>query len=294
MMKKFGRFFIANELRKNSNSIEYLVNDSQSEFNYLLRLPNPIEENGELNNQNLSFDFIKELREEYRNPKVPRKKQIYGLIDNQYLMPVSDPFVLDNGLTIIDINEVCPAEDLHLFSAWEAIALQMMSEAHFVTSGSLSEQEWSEYWSELTGGDIIVKAIEGYLENGNLSRTEKFRIIEKISIKNNQDPDLAKNLLLRIIGGITRARIEPEKVITTLTCSHIRRNITNVERKQLAIAYKSLDRSFGDEMDKKWIELITALISVAPIDISNSPEDYIYKDEQNNLYNFHLYLETIN
>lgn len=207
-------------------------------------------------------------------------------------------------MSIDEVINKCPSNDLHLFGEWESIALTMMSEANMVDEKIMTNEEWQERWSLISGGQILVDAISSYMDNGDLSRTEKLRVIDRISIKRYDYPELAENILLRLIGAYTRDRISPEVFIQTLLCPDFQRNISIYEYNQMNKAFKALNNDTApDAFDSinsnriatKWIYVVLSVLSQSNSDvINNFLGDKIIKNDYYSKLKFNFYLEAIN
>lgn len=295
-MKNIGRFIFEREVERSQHLIKAVVMDSGTSRKYMLsRYQTSNEEStiGKREFHNEQMEKTLSLRRKYANPRIKRAEQIYGLHENRYLINLSEPYKPIGAWLIIDLINKCRSDDLHLFGVWESIALQMMSEAHQVDGKQMNKQIWHNRWSKLSGGKILTEAIADYLENGELSRTEKFRILERVSVKQYSEPEFAENLLLRIIGAFTRNKMSPEGAIATILCEHFQRNVTLHEKAQIKAAIAAMKEAFfPEQLEIKWLELVLTLCTNKPMSINES-QDHFVKIETTKFPQFDIYLESM-
>ena len=91
----------------------------------------------------------------------------------------------------------------------------------------------------------MTSAIEDYMESGDLSRTEKMRVLSRVSGQGHDKPELAENALLRLVGLLTRDRMTTDEFNATLDCPHFARSLTRHELKQIKTARDALWDTFG-------------------------------------------------
>ncbi|MEO3407387.1 hypothetical protein AAFN85_25940 [Mucilaginibacter sp. CAU 1740] len=283
---EFGRFKIMEESGRTSTYVEYRCVDKHSSQNYWLKLPHNATS---LANKDIVFPEIIRLWNTYSNKDTPRTRQYYGVINNHYLDCVSDPLLNEGAWPVIKILKTFQANDLPLFGLWEGVALQMLTEASWVCDGELSEEKFIGDWKNLVGGSILREAVISYMDNGDMSRTEKLRVAEKISQKYIDYPELAENILLRLIGGMSRGRIEPEDAIATLLCPQFRCNITDMDILQISDCKKALSRQIGPEVDMLWLTFVLEMMKVFP---DGKPEQLKRISNKGITNNYSLYLET--
>jgi hypothetical protein len=245
-----------------SQYYEAHCSDIEGEGQYIMRLRfDASVQQWDFDNSLLEHNRILEARKLLLEGKSARS--FYALKDGRYFVPLSDPFSFAGTLHVDELLRIAPANDLLYFGLWESLALQMMSDAHYVTKGKLARAVWQDRWGALAGGPILVKAITGYLENGDLSRTERLRAIEVVQSGGDGGPELAENLILRLCGAWERKRINPESFLVTLVCPHFRRSITLREIEQLRqakSAYLESNRLPIGQDDLKVLSLAIAAI----------------------------------
>jgi hypothetical protein len=298
----FGRFVIARKSSTGPGWAAYQCLDTQSTYRYSLRLP--VTSAGiveSLANSDILATKADDLWKSQSRRRPDRLVSIFAIQDEHYLLPASNPFVRARALTIDQFLQKVPADDLHLFGLWETIALQMMSDAHEANYKKLSEESWQCRWGPLAGGRILMSAITSYMDGGDLSRTQKMRVIDRIKVKSSPGPELAENLLLRLAGALFRGKIEPEALVDTILCGQFRRNVTSREVDQLRAAQAALRdsasplqamvRPKGEVPDDLKLEMFIKLMETPPSEDTADETAYVVA-KRPDVSKCELYLEA--
>ena len=273
---EFGRFRIGEVITDRDNSQQYECVDLESSYQYSISVP--LNASTPRNASVGSLDATKAWEANLHKTAGSSDRQVFGLVDDRYLVAVSNPQKLKRAWGIVELTTKAKPDDLLYFGLWEGIALQMMSEAHEVSRRRLDEQTWKERWASISGGDILVNAITDYLENGNLSRTEKLRVLERVRVKSYEKPEFAENILLRFCGAVERGRITAESMAATLMSEDFRRNITEHEIQQLDSARKAMRASESPfaamNDDVKMIDVVLQFLEQRPLSYENAPKQF--------------------
>jgi hypothetical protein len=260
--------------------LELACADSEAPYRYHFRLErSAIEGTRTFDNSKLERVGV-ERAFELNKKSEGDETHFYALQEGRFFVPLTDPHCFAGTVHVDELLKIAPSGDLLYFGLWESIALQMMSDAHCASSGKLNRDVWQTRWAGLAGGAILVKAVTGYLENGDLSRTERLRTIALLESGGDGGPELAENLLLRLCGAWSRKRISPEAFLTTLVCKHFRRSITHREIQQMKHARSSYFASSygGDDVDMKTLNIALAAIESPTVDPPTTGEFAALRD----------------
>ncbi len=200
---------------------------------------------------------------------------VYGVLDLRYLIPLSDPFKVKNSISIRQLLDISRTKDLYSSPLWEMFIATMMSEAYLVNQNGFHEDAWDQKWKYLTGGAILTRAMQNYLEGGGLAGAEKKAIISRISASDSMGYELAENLLIRLFDCVLRDFISLETAKATIRCQHFRSNLSSHEIVQFLTCCGILDRIAGNDALKLATEILKCL-QFQPYSRSHEPEFFEY------------------
>lgn len=307
--KNFGRFQIVEQMAQGAEAEVFVCADLKVGRSYILRLDahdddlwdgDPVipPKNYTLESKNAHGTWFmtpgyrkQSFGSEFKFRTVP----IYGILDSRYFVPVASPFRVKGAWNVDRLLSSAPADDLLYFELWEDLALHMLSDAHNVDSGNTTVQEWKRRWGLLAGGEILTSAVKRYMEAGSLNSEARSKVLDRISIQDSDDAELAENLILRLCGSLSRGRMTHKEATATLACRHFRINITIHELKQAVLALETLKELSGPlTMDDSSIKLLTwVLVQLGeePIDEWEKDDRIVQLNDEPDTQRFSLFLQ---
>ena len=217
---------------------------------------------------------------------------VYGVLQQQYLVPISDPYRLTGTLSVLELLAVAPADDLYLFEAWEDIALQILGDADGVVEGSLSLSDWRARWSKIAFGPILKSALSRYMKGGSLNAQTQGKVLNLIPDAEEGYSEFARGLILRLIGATARGRCTLDTALRTLRCRYFRENISWQELEQMVEAFGNLRRnSFGADTTIGVIQRFLVELGQPVFDLDANPEEYSCLSEQASVDDYELFLQ---
>lgn len=309
LTREFGSFTILYQLGHGAEAEVFLCIDSRTHRAYVLRLsihddsawdgePEIPPRNSSIEKANAIGSWhAKQAYEAYTSGpddggwtiNVP---VVYGLLNQRYLIPVSDPFILRDSLSINRLLEISPPNDLYLFEAWEDIALTSLHYLDLLAKGALSRQAWEQNWGPLIHGHIMQQALGRYMHGGTLSAQEQAAIMSLVPDSYPEFPPLAENIILRLIGAITRGRCGLNEALRTLKSKYLRENLSYAELTQILLARDRLqENSSGSDTSLKLIELSVMKLTEDVFNHKDQPSEFELAVTQTPIDDFPLFLQ---
>ena len=102
---------------------------------------------------------------------------VYGLRDERYLIPLSDPLKPKGAIALDKLLDLSQPSNLLGSELVEDILGAMVGDAYLTTTGSISQESWTEKWAKLTGGTILAESAKRFMSGGSLDVTKKAPVL---------------------------------------------------------------------------------------------------------------------
>lgn len=290
---RFGPFIIDRRIGAGAEAEVYLVRYEATQRFLVLRLDanddrfweaEPIIPpfNYSIEGRNVRGTFVSRLHRDPLQISIGSHKffnksmTVYGVLDLHYLIPLSDPYKVKNSISIRQLLDIAPAENLYFSEFWEWFAMTMMGEAYLVEQKQLDEEEWNQKWKYLQGGTILTTTIRNYLEGGTLTSVIKDAILRRISTNSVIGCELAENLLVRLFDCVLQGSASLETAKATIRCEHFRTNLSSHEIAQFLILCGLLSQIGGNDANLKLTTEILKCLQFQPYSYPQDSEFFEY------------------
>lgn len=295
--KRFGEFTIVALVNNNEDIVTFSCFNEETRFFYVLRLSlsekdlwkaepllPPINYKLEIENviaariiapeyYSKSFEEESYLNKLFSNKNKKRKDwvfdlpDIYGVIQNKYLIPLSSPVRVKLSWDIDKLLNVPIEFNVHsYFQLWEDVISSMVVDYYNISKDNFNE--WEEKWGKIYGGDVMKDSVSEFIDNGDMSDIKKLRINNIFSKSKKGQIPLAENLLFILCACMEKGEITPDEVKATLMCKHFRLNLSIFEINQIIALYNNFIKTEFSPPENSivFLKIILLLLQKEPFD----------------------------
>jgi hypothetical protein len=223
---------------------------------------------------------------------------IFGVLENRYLTPVTAPLRLRDAYDIADVLGLPPLSSEHHFTLMDSFGLYsdlictMCCQALYQ---ELDDTTWGERWSCLVGGRFLKTIVPDFLRSIGANEQQQQKAEMRI-LRNETALELADNIVLRLWWALRCHRITLAQFAATLMCPYFRLNISKVEFCQLVTGLNNL-RSQGNYVSdslqgsRQFLDQVVRILASESPKRTVAPELFEIRDEQPDLSQFTLFLQ---